>query len=543
MAAQYSAESLQVLSGLEPVRRRPGMYTDVSRPNHLVQEVVDNSVDEALAGFAREIEVTLYRDGSVEVIDDGRGMPVDDHPEHGISGVELILTRLHAGAKFDDRNYTYAGGLHGVGVSVVNALSEWLEVEVKRGGQVYRQRYESGEPVAALEPVGAVGRRNSGTRIRFKPAPAYFDSPRVAPARLRHLLRAKAVLAPGLAVALTIEGQEDESSYWVFEDGLAGYLNQALGGADTVPVSGFTHSAEGNREAVEWAVKWVVDGGDLVTESYVNLIPTAQGGAHVSGLRSGLLQALKEFCEFRDLLPRGVKLTGDDLWAQCAYVLSAKLSDPQFSGQTKERLASRNSAVFIGGVAKDAFSLWLNENPKDGERIAELAIGNAQRRTNAAKKVARKKTVAGPRPARQAGRLLWAGYLHRRTLPGGRRLRRRFRQAGPGSRVPGRDAPEGQDSEHLGGGREPGSRIPGGARYRHSRGRRPGYCRPVQAPLRQGLRARGRRLGRRPHRHPPLRPVPPALPPAGRTGTHLRSHAAAVPHRCRQGSLLRPGRG
>ena len=396
MAVQYSAESLQVLSGLEPVRRRPGMYTDVSRPNHLVQEVVDNSVDEALAGFAREIEVTLYKDGTIEVIDDGRGMPVDDHPEHGISGVELILTRLHAGAKFDDKNYTYAGGLHGVGVSVVNALSEWLEVEVKRGGQVYRQRYQSGEPVTALKAVGSVGRRNTGTRIHFKPDPSYFDSPNVAPARLRHLLRAKAVLAPGLAVALTIEGREEDSSYWVFEDGLVGYLNQSLAGAETVPVSAFTHSAEGNREAVDWAVKWVVDGGDLITESYVNLIPTSQGGTHVSGLRSGLVNALKEFCEFRDLLPRGIKLTGDDLWDQCAYVLSAKLSDPQFSGQTKERLSSRNSAVFIGGVAKDAFSLWLNENPKDGERIAELAIGNAQRRANAAKKVARKKTVAGP---------------------------------------------------------------------------------------------------------------------------------------------------
>ena len=396
MAVQYSADSLQVLSGLEPVRRRPGMYTDVSRPNHLVQEVVDNSVDEALAGFAREIEVTLYKDGTIEVIDDGRGMPVDDHPEHGISGVELILTRLHAGAKFDDKNYTYAGGLHGVGVSVVNALSEWLEVEVKRGGQVYRQRYESGEPVTALKAAGSVGRRNTGTRIHFKPDSSYFDSPNVAPARLRHLLRAKAVLAPGLAVALTIEGREEDSSYWVFEDGLVGYLNQSLAGADTVPASAFTHSAEGNREAVDWAVKWVVDGGDLITESYVNLIPTSQGGTHVSGLRSGLVNALKEFCEFRDLLPRGIKLTGDDLWDQCAYVLSAKLSDPQFSGQTKERLSSRNSAVFIGGVAKDAFSLWLNENPKDGERIAELAIGNAQRRANAAKKVARKKTVAGP---------------------------------------------------------------------------------------------------------------------------------------------------
>ena len=393
---QYSAESLQVLSGLEPVRRRPGMYTDVSRPNHLVQEVVDNSVDEALAGYAREIEVTLLKDGAVEVVDDGRGMPVDNHPQHRVSGVELILTRLHAGAKFDDKSYNYAGGLHGVGVSVVNALSEWLEVEVKRGGQVYHQRYEAGEPVTALQAVGCVGRRNTGTRIRFKPDAAYFDSPSVAPAQLRRLLRAKAVLSPGLAVSLTIEGRESESERWVFEDGLAGYLEQALAGAKTVPEATFTHSAEGNREAVDWALKWVVDGGELVTEAYVNLIPTPQGGTHVSGLRSGLIGALKEFCEFRDLLPRGVKLTGDDLWDQCAYVLSAKLADPQFSGQTKERLTSRNSAVFVGGVAKDAFSLWLNEHPQDGERIAALAIANAQRRANAAKKVSRKKTLAGP---------------------------------------------------------------------------------------------------------------------------------------------------
>ncbi len=396
MPTKYSAESLQVLSGLEPVRRRPGMYTDVNRPNHLVQEVVDNSVDEALAGFARKIDVTLFTDGSVEVTDDGRGMPVDIHPEHRISGVELILTRLHAGAKFDNKNYRYAGGLHGVGVSVVNALSEWLEVEVKRNGQLYRQRYESGEPRTKLEPVASVARRHSGTRIRFRPDPAYFDSPNIARNRLRHLLRAKAVLASGLTVTLGVEGRQDESETWIYEDGLVGYLDEALAGTQAIPAPAFTHSAEGNREAADWAVKWVVDGGEPMTESYVNLIPTTQGGTHVNGLRSGLVQALREFCEFRDLLPRGIKLTGEDLWEQCAYVLSAKLADPQFSGQTKERLASRTSAAFIGGVAKDAFSLWLNENPQDGGRIAELAIGNAQRRSNAAKKVARKKPVAGP---------------------------------------------------------------------------------------------------------------------------------------------------
>ena len=396
MAASYSAESLQVLSGLEPVRRRPGMYTDTSRPNHLVQEVVDNSVDEALAGHAREIEVTLFKDGSVEVIDDGRGMPVDMHPQHRVSGVELILTRLHAGGKFNDKNYAWAGGLHGVGISVVNALSEWLEVEVKRDGALYRQRYRGGAPVAALRAEASVGKRNTGTRIRFKPDAAYFDSPNLSLSRLRHLLRAKAVLCPGLAVSLTAEGRERESERWMYQAGLEGYFKEALAGAETIPGAPFAHSAQGNREAADWVLQWVVDGGNLVTEAYVNLIPTPQGGTHVSGLRSGLIQGLKEFCEFRDLLPRGVKLASEDLWDQCAYVLSAKLADPQFSGQTKERLSSRNSAAFIGGVAKDAFSLWLNEHPQEGERIAELAIGNAQRRAQAGKKVARKKTVAGP---------------------------------------------------------------------------------------------------------------------------------------------------
>ena len=392
----YSAESLQVLSGLEPVRRRPGMYTDTARPNHLVQEVVDNSVDEAIAGYAREIEVTLYKDGSVEVIDDGRGMPVDIHPQHKISGVELILTRLHAGGKFDDENYSFAGGLHGVGVSVVNALSEWLEVEVKRDGKLYAQKYASGKAKTKLKPVEDVGKRNTGTTIRFKPDAAYFDSANIAVARLRHLLRAKAVLCAGLRVSLNIEGKQEESESWLYEDGLQGYLDQALDGAETLPAETILHMAEGNQEAVDYAVKWVVDGGDLITESYVNLIPTAQGGTHVNGLRTGIAEALKEFCEFRDLLPRGVKLTGDDVWEQCSYVLSAKLADPQFAGQTKERLSSRQSAAFISGVAKDAFSLWLNEHPAEGEKIAELAISNAQRRVQAAKKVARKKVTAGP---------------------------------------------------------------------------------------------------------------------------------------------------
>jgi len=393
---KYSAESLQVLTGLEPVRRRPGMYTDTTRPNHLVQEVVDNSVDEALGGYAKEIEVVLLQDGAIEVTDDGRGMPVDIHPEHKVSGVELILTRLHAGGKFDNTNYQFSGGLHGVGVSVVNALSDWLEVEVRRDGQVYRQRYERGEPVTRLEVVDSVGKRNTGTRVRFLPEAHYFDSPRISVSRLRHLLRAKAVLCSGLRVSLRVEADPEQDATWYFEDGLRTYLETALAGAQTIPDSPFMHSAQGNQETVDWAVKWVIDGGELITESYVNLIPTPQGGTHVNGLRSGLTDALKEFCEFRDLLPRGIKLTGEDLWDQCAYVLSAKLSDPQFSGQTKERLSSRQSAAFVGGVAKDAFSLWLNEHPQDGERLAELAIANAQRRVQASKKVTRKKVTAGP---------------------------------------------------------------------------------------------------------------------------------------------------
>jgi topoisomerase-4 subunit B len=372
------------------------MYTDTTRPNHLIQEVVDNSVDEALAGYAREIEVTLMKDGAIEVIDDGRGMPVDIHPKHKISGVELILTRLHAGGKFDNENYNFSGGLHGVGVSVVNALSEKLEVEVKRDGKVFKQTYKKGKPSGKLKSVGTVGKRNTGTRVWFLPEAGYFDSVNVSVPKLKHLLRAKAVLCPGLKVSFAIEGKRKDNETWYYEDGLKSYMEEALEGYETIPEEPFMHSAQGNQEGVEWAVKWLLDGGELITESYVNLIPTSQGGTHVNGLRSGLTDALKEFCEFRDLLPRGIKLTGDDLWLQCAYVLSAKLADPQFSGQTKERLSSRNSAAFIGGVAKDAFSLWLNEHPHEGERLAEVAITNAQRRVQAAKKVARKKVTAGP---------------------------------------------------------------------------------------------------------------------------------------------------
>ena len=400
MSKAYSAESIQVLSGLDPVRRRPGMYTDTRTPNHLIQEVVDNSVDEALNGHCSQIDVTLCRDGAIEVIDDGRGMPVDLHPEHQLTGVELILTKLHAGGKFDHDSYRFAGGLHGVGVSVVNALSKWLVVEVKQGGAVHQQRFEAGAPATPLEVVGEVGKRNTGTQLRFLPDAAYFDTTRIALARLRHLLRAKAVLCPGLSVSLTIEAEqpenEPETERWCFEAGLGGYLAATLGDEECLPVTPFEHRAEASEEAVEWALQWCVAGKAPVAESYVNLIPTPAGGTHVTGLRSGLVEALREFCEFRNLLPRGVKITGEDIWEQCAYVLSAKLAEPQFSGQTKERLSSRQAGAFVGGVAKDAFSLWLNEHPSDGDRLAELAIANAQSRAQAAKKVVRKKIVSGP---------------------------------------------------------------------------------------------------------------------------------------------------
>ncbi len=377
---------------------RPGMYTDTSRPNHLVQEVVDNSVDEALAGHATEVEVTLRADGAVEVIDDGRGMPVDIHPEHQLTGVELILTRLHSGGKFNADHYSFSGGLHGVGVSVVNALSTWLEVEVKRDGGVYQQRFAAGEPAGALKRVGTAGRRNTGTRLAFLPDAAFFDSAQVSVARLRHVLRAKAVLCRGLRVSLTVERGRDgaDTETWLYEQGLGEYLASRQSGDALLPPAPFVHEAEGEGEAVAWAIQWSEQRADLTRESYVNLIPTPLGGTHVNGLRSGLTDALREFCEFRGLLPRGLKLIADDLWEECAFVLSAKLSDPQFSGQTKERLSSRRASAFVGGVAKDAFSLWLNEHPQQGDKLAELAIANAGRRVQASKKVARKRVTAGP---------------------------------------------------------------------------------------------------------------------------------------------------
>jgi len=393
MSKRYDAADIEVLTGLEPVRRRPGMYTDTSRPNHLVHEVVDNSVDEALSGHCKKIEVTLHTDGSVEVSDDGRGMPVDKHPKEKIPGVELILTRLHAGGKFNKDNYQYSGGLHGVGVSVVNALSKNLEVWIRRGGKEYNLSFAGGKKRGKLEVVGTVGKANTGTTIRFWPDPQYFDSAKVSVSRIKHVLKAKAVLCPGLTVRLKV-AKPKQKIEWCYSGGLEEYLLEAIGKTEHLPAEPFAGAMAGNHEAVDWALVW--QNGPAVTESYVNLVPTPLGGTHVNGLRTGLTNALREFCEFRSLLPRGVQIAPEDVWDGLSFVLSAKLEDPQFSGQTKERLSSRESAAFVAGVLKDSFALWLNQHPETGDAIAQLAITRAQQRAKDAKKVVRKKIVSGP---------------------------------------------------------------------------------------------------------------------------------------------------
>ena len=394
MNNRYNAADIEVLSGLDPVKRRPGMYTDTTRPNHLAQEVIDNSVDEALGGHARSIEVTLHADGSCEVSDDGRGMPVDIHPEEGIPGVELILTRLHAGGKFSGKNYTFSGGLHGVGVSVVNALSTRVELFIKREGNEYRMEFREGDRSSELEIVGSVGKKNTGTRLRFWPDPKYFDTAKFNLRSLKHLLRAKAVLCPGLTVKL-LDVASGEKIEWHYEDGLRDYLRGELVDRELLPPELFVGQLSKDTEVVDWAVAWVPD-GELVQESYVNLIPTAQHGTHVNGLRTGFTDALREFCDFRSLLPRGVKLAPEDVWDRVSFVLSLKMTDPQFSGQTKERLSSRQAAGMVEGAAHDAFSLWLNQHVELGERIAQLAIDRASARLKTEKQVTRKKVTQGP---------------------------------------------------------------------------------------------------------------------------------------------------
>ncbi len=383
--SQYTAQSLEVLSGLDPVRRRPGMYTDTSRPNHLAQEVIDNAVDEALAGHANKITVTVYKDGSLSVEDNGRGMPVDIHPEYGQSGIEIIMTKLHAGGKFSTDNYQFSGGLHGVGISVVNALSTRVEVEVQRQGNLYKMAFENGEPVAPLEVLaGKAPKRVSGTTVQFWPEAKYFDSPKFALKALKHNLKAKAVLAAGLQINY-VDQINDEKITWQFENGLVDYLMDELEDREIIPAPAFVATGDAERASAEFAICWNVEGGESVQESYVNLIPTAQGGTHVNGLRSGVTDAMREFCELRNLLPRNMKLSAEDVF-----------QEPQFSGQTKERLSSREAAGIVQNIAKDAFALWLNQNSDIAMQLAEMAISKAGRRLKAAKKVERKKIVAGP---------------------------------------------------------------------------------------------------------------------------------------------------
>ncbi|AXQ29079.1 DNA topoisomerase IV subunit B [Solimonas sp. K1W22B-7] len=397
-AKDYSAEAIEVLQGLDPVRKRPGMYTDTTRPNHLAQEVIDNAVDEALAGHCRNLGVILHEDGSLEVSDDGRGMPVDIHPVHKVTGVELILTKLHSGAKFSNKQYQFSGGLHGVGVSVVNALSTKLEVRVCRGGVEYSIEFRDGERSRPLKEIGTVAKNRTGTTVHFWADPKYFDSPKFSLPRLKQVLRAKAVLCPNLRVSLE-DRASGEKQVWQYENGLPDYLKDSLQGAETLPAEPFIGSFKATREEAEWALVWLnQEGGrsEPVAESYVNLIPTAQGGTHVNGLRTGLTEAVREFCEFRSLLPRGLKLTPEDVWQGCAYVLSVKMQDPQFAGQTKERLSSRETAAFVSGVVHDSFSLWLNQHPEQGEQIAALVIANANARLKLSKQVVRKKITSGP---------------------------------------------------------------------------------------------------------------------------------------------------
>jgi len=392
---QYQARDIEVLSGLDPVRKRPGMYTDTTRPNHLVQEVVDNSVDEAIAGFAKKISVILHADGAITVEDDGRGMPTDMHPEEGVSGVEVILTRLHSGGKFSGKNYTFSGGLHGVGVSVVNALSETLEVWIKRDGKEHYMNFAGGEKVSDLQTIAEVGGRNTGTRVKFVPETNFFDSSNISVLELKHNLQAKAVLLNGLKLELKVE-KTAETFTWLYEKGLDGYLLETIGDNEYIPSEVFAGSSDKDELKLDWALVWLPTGSELTGESYVNLVPTKQGGTHVNGLRSGLTESIREFCDFRKLVSRGIKISPDDVWDKVMYILSVKMQDPQFAGQTKERLSSRAVAALVASRVQDAFSLWLNQHPDQGEQIAELAISSAQNRMRKAKKVKRKKISSGP---------------------------------------------------------------------------------------------------------------------------------------------------
>jgi topoisomerase-4 subunit B len=516
------------------------MYTDTARPNHLAQEVIDNAVDEALAGHARTISVTMHEDGSCEVSDDGRGMPVDIHPEEKIPGIELILTRLHAGGKFSNKNYTFSGGLHGVGVSVVNALSKHVDVFIKRDGNEYRMSFKDGDRASPLEVIGSVGKKNTGTRLRFWPDPKYFDTPKFNLRALKHLLRAKAVLCPGLTVTLFDEAS-GERAEWHYEDGLRDYLKGELTDRELLPPELFVGTLKKDTEIVDWAVAWIAD-GELVQESYVNLIPTAQHGTHVNGLRTGFTDALREFCDFRNLLPRGVKLAPEDVWDRVAFVLSLKMTDPQFSGQTKERLSSRQAAGFVEGAAHDAFSLWLNQHTEFGEKIAQLAIERASGAPEDRKADRPQEGHPGPGIARQAGRLHFAGSLAHRTVPGRRRFRRRQR---PQARDKDFQAILPLRGKILNTWEVASGQVLASQEVHDlavAIGCDPGKDGDRRPALRQGGHPRRRRLRRPAHRHPALALVPQALPVTGRGRPCIRGDAAAVPRRRGQAGVLRAGR-
>ena len=393
----YDAEAIEVLSGLDPVKKRPGMYTDTSNPNHLIQEVLDNSVDEALSGHCSNIKIAVLKDGNIRVSDDGRGMPVDIHPEHKVSGVELILCKLHAGAKFSGDDYNFSGGLHGVGVSVVNALSQSLEVRVKRDSKEHQITFSNGEKVSELKEVGDVGIRNTGTSITFKPNPEYFENIEVQIKILKHLLKAKAVLCPGLTIEFNNEKKSKDKEKWYFEDGLKSYLVESSEGSELVLEDSIVCSKKGDIQELEFAINWsqrILK--NKLDETYVNLIPTPQGGSHLNGFKSGLLDSIKEFCDYRNLLPKGLKINADDVINSAIFIVSSKLQNPQFAGQTKERLDSKDHMSFVSSTTKDTFSIWLNTHTEEGEKIAELAIISAQTRAKVSNIVERKKTFKGP---------------------------------------------------------------------------------------------------------------------------------------------------
>ena len=392
--SKYTAESIEVLSGLEPVRKRPGMYTDTSSPNHLVMEVVDNSVDEAIAGYAKEISVSLNKDNSISVEDDGRGMPVDLHPEEKVPGVELIFSRLHAGAKFSNKEYVFSGGLHGVGVSVVNALSSYLKAEIKRDGSKFAIEFADSLKKKDLKKVDSVGQRNTGTKVVFKPDASFFDTEKISSKNLSNALRAKAVLCPGLTIKYKDEISKTREE-WCYVDGLGDYLVNELGEGLYIPENPIIGDHTDKDSALSWALVWERGEKEKISESYVNLIPTPQGGTHVNGMKSGMTEALKEFCDYRKLIPRGVKLTSDDVWKNCNFVLSAKLTDPQFSGQTKEKLSSKDFQNVASSISKDSLAIWLNQHTEAAEEIAFIAIENAQARVKASQKVERKKITKG----------------------------------------------------------------------------------------------------------------------------------------------------